>query len=88
MLTWLLVNPIGLEDLGWRYYIVYIAILVVESLIAYGWFIETQGKTLEEIAVLFDGDQADVAVPATKNGAGVVELVEDENTHPDGNTKV
>lgn len=51
-------NPIGLDTIGWKYYLVYVAILAVESLIAYGWFIETKGKALEEIAVLFDGEEA------------------------------
>lgn len=55
------VNPIGLENLGWRFYIVYVAVLAVESLIAYGWFIETKGKALEEIAVIFDGEESNVA---------------------------
>ncbi|KAH7018458.1 lactose permease [Microdochium trichocladiopsis] len=62
------VNPIGLNNIGWRFYIVYVAILAVESFIAYGWFLETKGKALEEIAVIFDGDAADVRieVEATK----------------------
>lgn len=54
------VNPIGLDNIGWRYYIVYVAVLIVESFIAYGWFLETKGKALEEIAVIFDGESADV----------------------------
>lgn len=54
------VNPIGLESIGWRFYIVYVAVLAVESFIAYGWFLETKGKALEEIAVIFDGEEADV----------------------------
>lgn len=58
------VNPIGLQDIGWRFYIVYVAILAVESFIAYGWFLETKGKALEEIAVIFDGEQADVRAEA------------------------
>jgi hypothetical protein len=39
---------------------VYIAILVLECLSIYFLFVETKGPTLEEIAVLFDGDQAKV----------------------------
>lgn len=58
------VNPIGLQKAGWKFYIVYVVILVFESLIAYGWFLETKGKALEEIAVLFDGEQADVQAAA------------------------
>lgn len=55
-----IVNPIGLQNIGWKYYLVYVAILSVESFIAYGWFIETKGKALEEIALLFDKDQVEV----------------------------
>ncbi|RKL20206.1 hypothetical protein BFJ68_g2915 [Fusarium oxysporum] len=56
------VNPVGLDSIGWRYYLVYVAVLIVESFIAYGWFLETKGKALEEIAVIFDGEAADVTV--------------------------
>lgn len=51
------VNPIGLQNIGWRFYLVYVAVLAVESCVAYGFFMETKGKTLEEIAVIFDGDE-------------------------------
>lgn len=54
------VNPIGLANIRWKYYIVYIVILAFECFIAYGWFVETKGRALEEIAVIFDGEQADV----------------------------
>lgn len=55
------VNPIGLEKLTWKFYFVYIAILVIEVLCIYFLFVETKGPTLEEIAKLFDGDGAAVA---------------------------
>jgi MFS family permease len=64
------VNPVGLENIGWRYYIVYVAVLVVESFIAYGWFLETKGKALEEIAVIFDGESADVTVDGAMKSKG------------------
>jgi len=44
------VNPIGLENLGWRYYISYCVWIVVEILITFFLFPETHGKTLEELA--------------------------------------
>lgn len=55
------VNPIGLQHLAWKYYFVYIAILVVECLCIWFLYVETKGPTLEEIAVLFDGLDANVA---------------------------
>ncbi|KAL4930266.1 sugar porter family MFS transporter [Aspergillus undulatus] len=52
------VNPLGLEALGWKFYFVYIAILVIECVVIFVYFVETRGPTLEEIAVLFDGHDA------------------------------
>jgi MFS family permease len=49
------VNPIGIKSLGWKFYIVYIVVLVLEVGIIYFFFIETKGPSLEEIAELFDG---------------------------------
>ncbi|KAE8165485.1 general substrate transporter [Aspergillus tamarii] len=57
------VNPIGLEKLQWRFYFVYIGILVVECLCIWFLFVETKGPTLEEIAALFDGDDANIRRP-------------------------
>ncbi|KAM0324848.1 hypothetical protein ACHAQA_007814 [Verticillium albo-atrum] len=75
------INPIGLQNIGWRFYIVYVAILAVESFIAYGWFLETKGKALEEIAVIFDGEEADVRVDDGKKMDGLVDIEETENIH-------
>ena len=55
------INPIGLKELQWRFYFVYIAILVVECFTIWFIFVETKGPTLEEIAILFDGHDANVA---------------------------
>lgn len=57
------VNPIALEAIGWKYYIVFIVLLVVYSILAWFFFPETKGYTLEEIAVVFDGDRAGVLSP-------------------------
>ncbi|KAL4898922.1 hypothetical protein BDW74DRAFT_184281 [Aspergillus multicolor] len=48
------VNPIGMDDLGWKYYLVYVAWLLVEVVLFYVFFPETFGKTLEKIAEVFD----------------------------------
>jgi len=52
------VNPIGMENIGWRYYIVFCCFLVVILAVTYAVFPETKGYSLEEIAVLFDGPGA------------------------------
>lgn len=54
-------NPIGLQHLVWKFYFVYIVILVIECLCIWFLFVETRGPALEEIARLFDGDSANVA---------------------------
>lgn len=52
-------NPIGLNNLGWRYYIVFCCLLVGILATCYFYFPETKGYTLEEIAVVFDGADAE-----------------------------
>lgn len=54
------VNPIALEAIAWKYYIVFVAVLVGGTFVCYFYYPETRGYTLEEIAVVFDGDEAEV----------------------------
>ncbi|RDW86084.1 sugar porter family MFS transporter [Aspergillus mulundensis] len=60
------VNPLGLEALQWKFYVVYVAVLVVECVVIWFYFVETRGPTLEEIAVLFDGQDAPASMAAEK----------------------
>ncbi|KAK1762537.1 MFS transporter [Phialemonium atrogriseum] len=48
----LFVNPIGLGNIGWKFYLVYVVWLAIETTIIYFVYPETQGHTLEEL-----GDQ-------------------------------
>lgn len=52
------VNPIGMENIHWRYYIVFCCLLVVFLAVTYFFFPETKGRSLEEIAEVFDGPSA------------------------------
>jgi MFS family permease len=52
------VNPIGLDNIGWRYYIVFCCLLSVFLVVTYFLFPETKGYSLEEIAQIFDGPAA------------------------------
>ncbi|KAB2577234.1 Lactose permease [Lasiodiplodia theobromae] len=52
------VNPIGMENIGWRYYIVFCCFLTVFLGVTYVFFPETKGRSLEEVAELFDGPGA------------------------------
>ncbi|KAL7756158.1 hypothetical protein ACKLNR_013151 [Fusarium oxysporum f. sp. zingiberi] len=62
------VNPIALEAIQWKFYFVYIATLA--AMLPTIWFLfpETKGRTLEEIAVVFDGIAADPVHSETSRG--------------------
>ncbi|KAF7173653.1 hypothetical protein CNMCM5623_005891 [Aspergillus felis] len=49
------VNPIALEAIAWKYYLVYLALLVFITITVYLFFAETKGLSLEEISEVFDG---------------------------------
>jgi MFS family permease len=58
------VNPIALDSIAWKYYIIYICLLVVIMGTIYFTYPETRGYSLEEIAVVFDGDDASMTAVA------------------------
>ncbi|KAF3801004.1 Hexose transporter HXT10 [Colletotrichum gloeosporioides] len=47
-------NPVAMADLGWKYYLVYVSILLVGFVVAWISFPETKGYTVEEITKIFD----------------------------------
>ncbi|KIL87409.1 lactose permease [Fusarium avenaceum] len=47
------VNPVALTAIGWKYYIVYVALLVSYGFVIFFFYPETRGRTLEEISVIF-----------------------------------
>ncbi|TPX08512.1 uncharacterized protein E0L32_009999 [Thyridium curvatum] len=49
------VNPVALDSIGWKYYIVYCVWILVEIATVYELFPETQGRTLEELSFMFEG---------------------------------
>ncbi|KAH8825808.1 general substrate transporter [Flagelloscypha sp. PMI_526] len=51
------VNPIGIGNAGWKYYISYVVFLAFEVVFVYFMFPETSGRTLEELAFLFEDDE-------------------------------
>ncbi|KAK4235066.1 lactose permease [Achaetomium macrosporum] len=61
------VNPIGLRDVGWKYLISYCCWLAFEVVFVYFMFPETFGRTLEELAFIFEDKRlADEAVAAVE----------------------
>ncbi|KAI0061817.1 hexose transporter [Artomyces pyxidatus] len=51
------VNPIALDAISWKYYIVYCCWLAFEFAYCYVFIVETKGLSLEETAALFDGEE-------------------------------
>lgn len=62
--------PIGLENINWRFYTIFVVWVVVEFIGVYLMFPETKGPTLEDIAYIFDGPKAK---PSENFEAGEVE---------------
>ncbi|KAJ7931532.1 general substrate transporter [Mycena leptocephala] len=50
------VNPWAISAIGWYYYLAYLVWLVIELLFICFYVVETRGRTLEETAILFDGE--------------------------------
>lgn len=59
------VNPIALERIGWKYYFVFIVVLIILGITVYFFYPETRGHTLEQMAVIFDGQDAVVSPAET-----------------------
>ncbi|KAI1344255.1 general substrate transporter [Xylariaceae sp. FL0016] len=60
------VNPVALEAIAWKYYIVYIVIIAMYFVLIWFFFPETKGMTIEEISVLFDTGRKGDAEAATR----------------------
>jgi sugar porter (SP) family MFS transporter len=53
------VNPVALERIAWKYYLVYVGVLVVVVVFMFFCVPETKGLSFEEIRSMFDGEQDD-----------------------------
>lgn len=47
---------VGIEAIAWKLYIVYCVWIAVEMVVIYFFFVETAGKTLEELSSIFEAD--------------------------------
>lgn len=45
---------VGMAAIGWKLYLVYIGWIIVEIIVIYFFFVETAGKTLEEMSEIFE----------------------------------
>lgn len=63
------VNPVALNHIGWKYYILHDCQIAVELVVVYFFYIETRHTLLEEIVRHFNGDDAVIggAVVNTKS---------------------
>jgi len=76
------VTPIGLGNVGWRFYFLYIAWDAFQAIFIYFFFVETKGRTLEEINEIFEApypkkkslEKAKVTIVAQK---GITEVIEE-----------
>ena len=51
------VNPIALDGIGWKYYLVYCVWILIEIATVYFLFPETHNRTLEELSFMFEGKE-------------------------------
>ncbi|KAG9252386.1 general substrate transporter [Emericellopsis atlantica] len=69
--------PVGLERMAWKFYLIFIPWVLVETVVLWFVFPETKGPTLEEIAAIFDGLDATISSPEKVD----VERAEVEHKH-------
>jgi len=50
-------TPIGLENITWKFYIIFVGWVLIEFAVVYLLFPETKGPSLEDIAIIFDGEK-------------------------------
>ncbi|KAL1866665.1 hypothetical protein VTK73DRAFT_4568 [Phialemonium thermophilum] len=72
------VNPIAMDALDWKYYIVWVVMLGVWFGLIFFLFPETAGRTLEEVSQIFDGVDVGAAANAHINEKGAVAEHRDE----------
>ncbi|CUM50056.1 uncharacterized protein AC631_00900 [Debaryomyces fabryi] len=57
------VNPVAMDAISWKYYIVYCCVIVFEIVVVYLFLPETSGYTLEEVCQVFGDNPQMVAIP-------------------------
>lgn len=83
------VNPIGLDNISWRYLVVYCCWISFEIVFIFFFFPETSGRTLEELAFLFEDKALAEQVNATveKQLHGGPEVVDGQKDNVEVETK-
>jgi hypothetical protein len=78
------VVPIGLGDITWNFYIIFVGWVMVEFVGVYLVFLETKGPSLEEVAWIFDGPNSGVDMHSARVEGKHSTIVE----HTDGKESV
>ena len=60
------VNPVAMDAISWRYYIVWVVMIALNLTLIFFFFPETKNRGLEEVAEIFDGPDALSGVNAVK----------------------
>lgn len=68
--------PVGLENIQWRLYIIFVVWIVIEFGVVWILFPETRGPSLEEIALIFDAPSKELETGKVDLQAEQVERVE------------
>ncbi|KAJ7280292.1 hexose transporter [Mycena rebaudengoi] len=50
-------NPIGIANTGWKFYLSYVCFLAFEVVFVFFLFPETHGRSIEELAFLYEGEE-------------------------------
>ncbi|KAJ8519680.1 hypothetical protein ONZ45_g3403 [Pleurotus djamor] len=80
------VNPIGIANAGWKYYISYCVWIAFEVVFIWFLFPETSGRTLEELAFLYEDDARKEQEQRVDNEVADEGISEsDSTTKPDAN---
>ena len=81
-------QPHWAENLGWKFYFVYIAVLVIQCLMIYFYYVETRGLPLEEIARVIHGENAAAAMVADSLAEQMPAPYRSQSRQPAGEGKV
>ncbi|KAJ4177873.1 hypothetical protein NW767_014994 [Fusarium falciforme] len=73
------VNPIALDAIQWKYYFVFIIVLVAMLVTVWFYYPETRGHTLENMAWIFDGDRAATTVTMAEDAIKMSNMAHLEN---------
>ncbi|QKD62881.2 general substrate transporter [Fusarium oxysporum Fo47] len=72
------VNPVGMDSLGWKYYLVYVGWLLVEIVVFWWLYPETKGYTLERIQEAFGED---VKLDGPEEKVKTMDVNDEDSTH-------